>query len=123
MNDGPDKPEDYVQDMLDEIARIERFAKDVKNAGEFKRDEKTLYACFRCLEVIGEAAKHVPTDFRNRHKEIGWKDIAGMRDKLIHDYGGIDYSVVWETIQTDIPTLKKQLEKIVKEFGSLRSDS
>ena len=117
MSRERDAPQDYAQDMLDEIARVGRFAKDAKTLDDLKKDEKTLYACFRCLEVMGEAAKHLKKEFRDKHKEVAWSDISGMRDKLIHDYGGIDFKVVWETIQKDLPELKKQLEKILAEQG------
>jgi len=63
---------------------------------------------------MGEATKRLSTDFRKMHSDIPWKDIAGMRDKLIHDYFGVDIDTVWDTIVMDIPSLKEQIERIMK---------
>jgi uncharacterized protein with HEPN domain len=69
----------------------------------------------RCLEIIGEASKRVSLDFRLKYNTIPWKDMAGMRDKIIHHYEGVDYEIVWDTIQNRIPELEYQIELIIKE--------
>jgi len=76
------------------------------------KDEKTVYACVRSLEIIGEAAKRIPPEFRKKHPGVAWKEMTGMRDKLIHDYAGVDANVVWKTIKNDLPELKGQIEGI-----------
>jgi len=76
------------------------------------KDEKTVYACVRSLEIMGEAAKRIPLEFRKKHPGVAWKEMTGMRDKLIHDYAGVDASVVWKTIKDDLPELKGQIEGI-----------
>ena len=67
----------------------------------------------RSLEIIGEAAKQVPEDFRNQHQNVQWKSMAGMRDRLIHAYFGVDYEIVWDVVQTRIPELRQQIASIL----------
>ncbi|MEM3502530.1 MAG: DUF86 domain-containing protein, partial [Candidatus Bathyarchaeia archaeon] len=83
---------------------------------DFAKNKRTVYAVIRAVEVIGEAVKKIPKTIRNRHPGIPWKDIAGMRDKLIHEYFGVDLRRVWKTVKEDIPNLKPLFEKILKDF-------
>lgn len=78
--------------------------------------DPTLQRAFsRSIEIIGEASKKLPEDFKNKHTEIQWKAISGMRDKLIHDYFGVDYELVYDVIQNDIPTLDSFVRKILRQ--------
>ena len=70
-------------------------------------------AVCRSFEIIGEATKRVHPDLRSKYPLVDWKEMAGIRDKIIHDYFGIDYSLIWETIKTDIPILKEWIEIII----------
>ena len=108
------KDKAYLKDILDAISDIEVFIANISEVGFYKNKEKK-YAVVRALEIIGEAAKNLSKEVRAKHKEIPWKDIAGMRDKLIHGYFGIKWELVWETIKNKIPELKKQLLKISAE--------
>lgn len=83
--------------------------------GAFVEDDKTASALMRKLEVIGEAAKRVPTDIREAHPETPWKEMAGMRDKLIHLYFGIDHQLVWAAIQERLPSIRAQIAQIIEE--------
>jgi uncharacterized protein with HEPN domain len=83
----------------------------------FQQDEKTRFATIQAIEIIGEAAKHVPPQIRSRYPEIPWNDISGMRDKLIHAYFSVDPLKVWKVVKEDIPELKPKLESILKEEG------
>jgi uncharacterized protein with HEPN domain len=82
---------------------------------DFKRDKKTVYAVVRAMEVIGEAAKNIPEPIRSKYPNIPWRDMAGMRDKLIHAYFGVDVEVLWKTIQQDIPLLKVMISEMLAE--------
>jgi uncharacterized protein with HEPN domain len=79
----------FLHDILDNISRIERFTKGI-TFEQFRTDEKTYFATIQCIEIIGEAAKHIPALFRSAYHEVPWNDMAGMRDKLIHAYFGTD---------------------------------
>ena len=70
----------------------------------------------RSLEIIGEAAKYIPKEFRNRYPKIKWKSIVGMRNKLIHEYFGIDYRVVWKTVKEKISELYKVIEDLIRDL-------
>jgi uncharacterized protein with HEPN domain len=104
---------DYFQDMLDACLKATDFISD-KSFDEFERDEKTQYAVIRALEIIGEASKKIPQEFKDQTPEIPWRAIAGMRDKMIHDYMGVNQAVVWKTVNEDLPPLILQLRKIIK---------
>ena len=101
--------EDYINDIIEAIALIEEFTANMEFE-EFERDKKTQFAVIRALEIIGEAAKAIPEEFKEEHPEVPWKEMARMRDKLIHAYFGVDLRVVWRTLNEDIPQLKKKLE-------------
>ncbi len=79
---------------------------------QFDKNELVQDAVIRNIEIIGEASTRVSDDFRASHSEIPWREMAGMRDKLIHDYMGVDLDVVWRTIEIDIPELHRLLKKI-----------
>jgi len=108
---------DFLIDIWKEIEHIEKFSDGIENYEELQEDEKTLYAIVRCLEIIGEAAKKVPDDIRKRYHRIPWKEMAGMRDKLIHDYFGIDCYILWETVNKALPRLKKEYLKLLEDFN------
>lgn len=106
----------YLRDILDNMRLAEEFVRGV-TPEEFSADRKTVYAVLRCLEVIGEAAKNVPASVRERHFAIPWKDMAGMRDRVIHFYLGVSYEKVWRTVKEDIPAIRPLVEQVLREIG------
>lgn len=83
---------------------------------DFAKDDKTSSAVVRKLEIIGEAAKNVPDEIKQKYKELPWSDMARMRDKIIHDYFGIDNEIVWKTIKEKLPEIKPKIDKILREI-------
>jgi len=106
--------EDYIQDILDSANAIEEFVKGVEFE-DFVRDRKISFAVTRAIEIIGEAAKHIPKLIIDKYPEIPWKDMAGMRDKVIHEYFGVDLKVVWKTATQHIPEIKPLIQKVLIE--------
>ncbi len=104
----------FLEDILEAIDRIENYTESM-SYDDFIEDGKTIDAVVRNLEIIGEAVKNLSDEIKREHPEINWKGIAGMRDKLIHGYFGVDPQVVWETIQTRVPELKIQIKRILEE--------
>ena len=104
----------FLEDILEAIERIEEYTEDM-DYKDFKNDRKTVDAVLRNLEVIGEAVKNLSEDIKKRYPEIGWRRIAGMRDRLIHGYFGVNLQIIWETIQKRIPELKAQISSILEE--------
>jgi uncharacterized protein with HEPN domain len=110
------KDEVYLRHILDAIADMERFMKGVAKAS-FVKDREKQYAVIRAFEIIGEATKNLSKDLRKSNAQVPWKTIAGMRDKLIREYFGVDVELVWLTFQEKIPQLKKEIKAILKGLG------
>ena len=96
---------DYIYDIVDSLKEVEEFTEGM-NLIEFIKDKRTINAVIRSLEVMGEASKKVPEGTREKYQHIPWKRIAGMRDKLIHEYHGVDLEIVWTVVKEELPPLK-----------------
>lgn len=102
----------YFKDILDAFESIEKFVEDM-SFENFKEDDKTTSAVIRKFEIIGEVTKQIPDKIKQKYSEVPWKEMAGMRDRLIHFYFGVDYNLVWATIKNRIPQVKSMIKKII----------
>jgi uncharacterized protein with HEPN domain len=105
--------EDYLRDMLENADKALSFVQGMDYDG-FYKDDKAVYAVIRALEIIGEAARQIPEEVRRSHPEIQWREIAAMRNKLTHEYFGVNTKVIWRTLQEDLPTIIPLLKKMLK---------
>lgn len=103
---------DYLEDILDALQKSRQFVAGM-SFEQFADDDKTVFAVIRGLEIVGEASKQVPEEVRGRYKEVPWREMAGMRDKLIHHYFGVDLRVVWKTVLEDVPALIPALKEVI----------
>ena len=105
---------DYLEDILDAITKVAKFIKGM-TFDQFSADDKTAFAVIRALEIIGEAAKHIPEQVRNSYPKLPWREMTGIRDKLIHDYFGVNIKVVWKTATEDLPKLESEMRRILAD--------
>lgn len=103
----------YLDDILEAVKRVEKYTKRL-SLEKLKKDTLVLDGVVRNLEIIGEAAKNIPSQIREKYPEIEWKKIAGLRDILAHEYFGIDLEVVWDIVKNKLPILKNQVRHILK---------
>lgn len=104
--------QDYLEDILAAIDDVAAFTHGY-SSDTFATDRKTINAVIRSLEVIGEAAKQIPAHLRDQSPGVPWKYMAGMRDKLIHQYFGVDLSIVWIVVKDEIPPLRSEIELLL----------
>lgn len=107
---------DFLQDILEAIRQLENITKTITFA-EFSTRIETLLSVVKLIEIIGEAVKNIPDEVRVNYPEIPWKNVAGMRDKLVHEYWAIDEQIIWQVIQKNIPQLKETITKILEELA------
>jgi uncharacterized protein with HEPN domain len=106
-------PIEFLKHISDECSYLLSVSKDLSK-DEFLDNETLKRAVIRSLEIIGEATKKIPADFKIKWSSIQWKNMAGMRDRLIHDYIGVNYSIVWDVFKNKIPVLYEQIIEVLE---------
>jgi len=106
----------YLKDILSAMDSIEAFVEGM-SFEEFRADDKTASAVIRKFEIIGEATKNIPDEIRQQYPTVPWKEMAGMRDRLIHFYFGMDYKLVWTTIKERLPQVKPEIQCIHEDLA------
>lgn len=104
----------FAEDILESIALIEDYTKGLDYEG-FSRDRKTIDAVVRNLEIIGEASKYISDDVKNRFNSVDWKGIAGLRNRIAHEYFGISLKIIWQIIKDEFPALREQMKEILQK--------
>lgn len=112
----------FIEHILDSINKIESFIKGVSE-DKFSKDIKLQDALVRRIEIIGEAVKNLSKEFKESYNNVPWSEIAGMRDKLMHHYFGVNLDTVWEVIKEDVPNLKEKILEIKEDFKRSKSSS
>ncbi len=108
------EPSIFIEHILKSIERIESFSKGISKEKLFE-NELIQSAIIRQIEIIGEAVKNFPKEFTKKYSSVSWSEIARTRDKLIHHYFGVDLESVWKVVKDDLPKLKKEINKIIKQ--------
>jgi len=109
--------QEFLEDILEAIRRADAYV-DGLSYTEFLADQKTQDAVIRTLEIMGEATKRLSPEIREKYPDVPWKNMAGVRDKLIHDYFGVNFDIVWEIVRDELPGVAIELEEIVDEMAA-----
>jgi len=110
---------DFLEDIVDAMEKAMNFVEGMSYE-EFAQDDKTIFAVIRALEITGEAVKSVPDEIRKNYPEIPWRGMAGMRDKVVHEYFGVNLKIVWETVNERVPEIRPLFEKMLRDIKTLK---
>lgn len=105
-----------IEDIWDSMEKIARYVIGM-DLNSFQQDDRTIDAVVRNLEIIGEAANRLPESFKLQYAEIPWRKIVGLRNRIVHEYFGVDVDIVWSILQSDLPALRPAFEKIREELS------
>ena len=105
----------YIEDIIEHMNYAEGFIKNL-SFKEFADDKKTVLSVTKCIEVVGEATKHIPDSIREKYPDIPWNDLAGIRDRLVHGYFKVNLEIVWTTVTQEFPELRPKMEKVLNDI-------
>lgn len=105
-------PKLYLEDILTSVKRIKEYTKGLSREN-FSKEQKTIDAVVRNIEILGEAARNIPEEFKGEYPEVPWSKMISMRNKVIHEYSGIDFEILWQTLEEDLPDLEDQIKGLV----------
>jgi len=106
---------DFIEDILDAMEKAQAMLSGVEFE-TFEDDYQLNFAVVRALEIIGEATKRLPESVRDQYSEIPWKDMAGMRDRIIHGYDAVNLRIVWDTVKKRIPAIRPKIQQILADY-------
>lgn len=104
----------FLEDILESIELIKQYVEKMK-IDNFKEDRKTIDAVVRNLEIVGEASRYLPEEIKQKYPKIDWKGVAGLRNRIAHEYFGLSVEIIWEIITKELPVLKKEMEQVLRE--------
>ena len=116
------EPKLYLEDIKNSIRKIESYTRNLSFT-EFKKDGLRIDAVVRNLTIIGEAARNIPEEIKSKNPDIPWGEVMGMRNKVTHEYFGVDEDILWKTIKEDLPGFKKQISELLENFRIFRKIS
>lgn len=108
---------DYLEDILENMEKAEEFVEGI-TFEQFSEDARINYAVLRALEVVGEATKRLPMMLREQYPEVPWREMAGMRDRIVHGYDVVNLRIVWETVKRRIPAVRPQIKQVLEAYES-----
>ncbi len=115
------KPFFFLNDIKNSTTDILDFTDNISYE-DFSNDKKTIYAVIRALEIMGEASKNIPSYMRKKYPNIEWKNMAGLRDVLAHEYFGINLPIIWNVVQNKLPILLVNIEKVIVDYKTLNPE-
>lgn len=104
----------FIEDILESIELIESYVAGM-DFDNFKDDRKTVDAVVRNFEIIGEASRNIPDEIKNKHQDIDWKGMVGLRNRIAHGYFGINLTIIWEILKKELPPLKEKIKQILEK--------
>ena len=105
----------YIEDIIEHMNYTQEFIRCM-TFKEFANDKKTILSVTKCIEIVGEATKHIPDSIREKYPDVPWREMAGIRDRLVHGYFKVNLEIVWVTVTLEFPELRPMIEKVLADL-------